>query len=51
MGLQLVHAAGADHAHLFFITIADRRKSLALVKLLPKHFPHLKILARAVDRP
>gem|GEM_PF-3901919 len=51
MRLQLLHAAEADHAHLFIITIADRRKSLAMVKLLPKHFPRLKILVRAVDRP
>lgn len=49
--LQLLHAAGASRCRLFVIALADRSKSIALVKLLKIHFPHLKILARAVDRP
>lgn len=49
--LQLLHAAGASRCRLFIIALADRAKSIALVKLLKTHFPHLQILARAVDRP
>ncbi len=49
--LQLLHAAGAKRCRLFIITLADRAKSIALVKLIKTHFPGLKILARAVDRP
>lgn len=48
--LELLHAAGASRARLFVITLADEMKSLALVELVQKHFPHLTILARAVDR-
>lgn len=49
--LELLHAAGAARAQLFIIALADRTKSLALVKLVQIHFPQLSILARAVDRP
>jgi monovalent cation:H+ antiporter-2, CPA2 family len=48
--LELLHAAGTARARLFVITIADQTKSLALVDLIQKHFPHLVIMARAVDR-
>lgn len=48
--LDLLRAAGADQAKLFVLAIDDREKSLHIVELLHKHFPHLKILARAIDR-
>lgn len=48
--LDLLRAAGADQAKLFILAIDDREKTLHIVELLHKHFPHLKILARAIDR-
>jgi voltage-gated potassium channel Kch len=48
--LDLLHAAGAAQAKLFVIAIDDPEKSLEIVDLLHKHFPHLKILSRAIDR-
>jgi len=35
---------------LFVVAIDDREKALNTVDLVHKHFPHLKILARAIDR-
>ncbi|NJO78210.1 MAG: glutathione-regulated potassium-efflux system protein KefC [Cyanobacteria bacterium RM1_2_2] len=48
--LDLLHAAGARRARLLVIAIDDREKAVEMVKLAHKHFPHLKILARAHDR-
>lgn len=48
--LDLLHASGAAQAQLFVVAIDDREKSLAIVDLVRKRFPHLKILARAIDR-
>lgn len=48
--LDLLRAAGANQAKLFILAIDDREKTLHIVELLHKHFPHLKILARAIDR-
>jgi monovalent cation:proton antiporter-2 (CPA2) family protein len=48
--LDLLHAAGARHARLFVVAIDDRERSLQVTDLVRKHFPHLKILARAIDR-
>ncbi|BAC89284.1 glutathione-regulated potassium-efflux system protein KefC [Gloeobacter violaceus] len=48
--IDLLHAAGAQQAKLLVIAIDDREKSLEMVDLVRKHFPHLKILARAIDR-
>lgn len=48
--LDLLRAAGADQAKVFVLAIDDREKTLHIVELLHKHFPHLKILARAIDR-
>lgn len=48
--IDLLRAAGAAQAKLFVIAIDDREKALATVSLIHKHFPHLKILARASDR-
>lgn len=47
---DLLHAAGAEQARLLVIAIDDREKILEIVELAHKHFPHLKILARAIDR-
>ncbi|NJM86109.1 MAG: glutathione-regulated potassium-efflux system protein KefC [Cyanobacteria bacterium CRU_2_1] len=47
---DLLHAAGAEQARLFVVAIDEREKILETVDLVRKHFPHLKILARAIDR-
>jgi Kef-type K+ transport system membrane component KefB len=48
--LDLLHAAGAERARLLVIAIDDRERILSIVHLARKHFPHLKILSRALDR-
>lgn len=48
--IDLLRAAGAGQAKLFVLAIDEREKALEIVGLVRKHFPHLKILARAIDR-
>lgn len=48
--IELLHAAGATEAKLFVMAIDDVERSLQTIDLVQKHFPHLKILARAIDR-
>lgn len=48
--LDLLRAAGASRAKLLVVAIDDRDKAVEMVKLVHKHFPNLKILARANDR-
>jgi voltage-gated potassium channel Kch len=48
--LDLLHAAGAKQARLFVVAIDEPEKTVEIVHLVRKHFPHLKILARASDR-
>ena len=47
---DLLEAAGADDAKLLVIAIDDTDKVIELSKLAQKHFPKLKIVARARDR-
>jgi len=47
--LDLLRAAGADHARLLVLAIDDRAQALKIVDLVHEHFPHLTILARAWD--
>ncbi|CAM3983752.1 MULTISPECIES: monovalent cation:proton antiporter-2 (CPA2) family protein [Pseudoalteromonas] len=47
---ELLEAAGADTAQLLVIAIDNADKTLEIVKLARKHFPQLKIVARAIDR-
>lgn len=49
--LDLLAAAGAAEAELIIITIGDVEKARELVRLVQKHYPHLKIAANASDRP
>lgn len=49
--VELLHAAGAARARLFIVAIDDRERSLQLVTTVKKHFPHLTLLVRALDRP
>lgn len=48
--IDLLHQAGAEQAKLLVIAIDEPEKILETVDLVHKHFPHLKVLARAVDR-
>lgn len=48
---ELLHSAGAEKAKLIIIAFNNAEKNLALVETVKKHFPHLKILVRAIDRP
>ncbi len=48
--IDLLHAAGAQDAKLFVVAIDDPNKALHTIDMVRKHFPHLKILARAIDR-
>ena len=48
--LDLLHAAGAAQAKVIVIAIDEQEKMLHIIDLVHKHFPHLKILARAIDR-
>jgi monovalent cation:proton antiporter-2 (CPA2) family protein len=48
--LELLQAAGAATAKLMIIAINDEEKSLIIVDTVQKHFPNLKILARAAGR-
>lgn len=48
--LDLLRAAGAADAKLLIVAIDDRDQAEKLVELAVRHFPNLKILARAYDR-
>jgi len=48
--LDLLRVAGAEQAKLIVLAIDEREKMLHMIDLVHKHFPHLKILARAIDR-
>ena len=48
--LELLRAAHADNAQIIVIAIDDIEASVRSVELIRKHFPHLKIMARARNR-
>ena len=47
---ELLEAAGAREAKLLVIAVDEADKTLDIIATAQKHFPHLKILARAIDR-
>lgn len=47
---DLLHAAGIAEAQVLIITIDDRENITELVKYVSETYPHVKIVARAVDR-
>lgn len=47
---DLLEAAGANEAKLLVIAVDEADKTLDIIHTAQKHFPHLKILARAIDR-
>jgi len=48
--LDLLRAARADRAKVFVLAMGDVKASLKTAEVVRKHFPGLKILARARDR-
>ena len=48
--VELLHAAGAEQARLLVVAIGDRETAIHIVEAAKRHFPHLKVLARARDR-
>jgi monovalent cation:proton antiporter-2 (CPA2) family protein len=48
--LELLRAAHADNAEIFVLAIDDVEASVKTAELIRKHFPHLKIFARARNR-
>nr|VFK34685.1 MAG: Kef-type potassium/proton antiporter, CPA2 family [Candidatus Kentron sp. MB]VFK76902.1 MAG: Kef-type potassium/proton antiporter, CPA2 family [Candidatus Kentron sp. MB] len=49
--LDLLHAAGAEHAKVLVIALDDSVACSKLIEVARTHFPHLKIIARAKDLP
>lgn len=48
--LELLQAAGAARAEIFVLTMDDIEASVRTAELIQKHFPHLKVFARARNR-
>ncbi len=48
--VDLLHSAGAAQAKVLIVAIDDPEKTLEIVEIVNKHFPDLKIIARAYDR-
>jgi len=48
--LDILRAAGADHARVFVLAIDDIEASIRTAEAVRRHFPHLKIVARARNR-
>jgi monovalent cation:proton antiporter-2 (CPA2) family protein len=48
--LDLLRAAHADKAEIFVLAIVNQEASLRTAEIVKKHFPHLKIFARARNR-
>ncbi len=46
---DLLKAAGSEHASVIVVAVDDKQKSLQIIDLVQRSYPHLKILARAVD--
>ncbi|MDN3545294.1 cation:proton antiporter [Kinneretia asaccharophila] len=49
--LDLLEAAGAHHAQVLVVAVDERETALKIVSLAKKHFPHLRLVARALDVP
>ena len=48
--IDLLQAAGVQHAELVVIAVGGRDRILAVARNLRRHYPHVTIAARAVDR-
>jgi Kef-type K+ transport system membrane component KefB len=47
---DLLASAGADQAKVLIVAVEDRQKSLKIIDLAKRNYPHLKILARSVSQ-
>lgn len=47
---DLLHSAGASHANILVAALDSPERNIALIETALKHFPQLKIYARAFDR-
>jgi len=47
---DLLASAGAEKAKVLIVAVDDRQKSLKIIDLAQRNYPHLKILARSVDQ-
>lgn len=48
--LDILRAAGAEHARIFVLAIDDVAASIRTAEAVKRHFPNLKIIARARNR-
>jgi len=48
--IDLLKAAGADRAQVLVVAVGDPQASMRIVELAKRHFPHLKLYARARNR-
>lgn len=48
--LDLLDAADATHAQMIVVAVAGGERILTVVEMLRRHYPHVKIAARAIDR-
>jgi len=48
--IDLLQAAGVQHAELVVIAVGGRDRILAVARNMRRHYPHVAIAARAVDR-
>lgn len=48
--LDILRAAGAEHAKIFVLAIDDIEASMRTAEAVVRHFPHLRIVARARNR-
>ncbi len=48
---DLLHAAGVEEASVLVIAIDGREQATELARYAKKHYPHLKVIARARNRP
>ncbi len=46
---DLLKAAGCENAKVLIVAVDDKKKSLQIIDLVQRTYPHLKILSRAVD--
>lgn len=48
--LDMLRAAGAEHARLFILAVSDLEESMRIAEAVVRNFPQLKIIARARNR-
>lgn len=48
--VELLRVAGAENARIFVLAIEDVSESLEVAQVVRRHFPHLKVYARARNR-